>query len=110
MVTNNTGIDFDADLGAITADLPDTFTHAGTTGSVVCVVSTVNKGTQLDGIEGPAWEISLEVVVRTSLLTTRPVTDEQIVVPAGGTTYRILRVETDEADAGLNLILGAKTA
>ena len=110
MPTNNTGIDFDADLGAITADLPDTFTHTGTSGSIVCVISTVNKGNEIDGIEGPSDEISFEIIVRTSLLTTRPVTGDVIVVPASGTNYRVLRVETDEADAALNIIAGAYTA
>jgi hypothetical protein len=108
MVTNNTGIDFDADLATITADLPDTFTHAGTVGSIVCVISTVNKGTVIDGLEGPANEISMEIVVRTSLLTVRPVSDEPVTV--GGVQYRILRVETDEPDAALSMIIGAFTA
>jgi len=110
MPTNNTGIDFDADLGAITADLPDTFTHTGTSGSIVCVISTVNKGNEIDGIEGPSDEISFEIVVRTSLLTARPVAGDPVVVPAGGTSYRILRAETDETDTAMNLVCGAFTA
>ena len=108
MATNNTGIDFDADVAACVADLGDTFTHTGTSGSVACVVSFINKGNNIDGIEGPSDEISFEIVVQTSLLTVRPVTGDPIVV--GGTSYRVLRVETDEPDAALNLICGAYTA
>jgi len=110
MVTNNTGVDFDADVAFAVSDLGDTFTHAGTSGSIACVVSTINKGNEIDTIAGPTAEISFEIVVQTSLLTVRPVTGDVVVVPAGGTSYRALRVETDEADAALNIICGAYTA
>ena len=110
MATNNTGVDFDADVAFAVADLGDTFTHTGTVGAVACVISTINKASEIDGIEGPNDDISFEIVVQTSLLTTRPVDGDVVVVPAAGTSYRVLRVETDEADAALNIICGAYTA
>jgi len=108
MATNNTGIDFDADVALAVADLTDTFTHSGTTGSINAVISQINRGSVIDGIEGPSDDIAFEIVVQTSLLTTRPVTDENVTI--SGTDYRIIRVETDEADAALNLICAADTA
>jgi hypothetical protein len=107
-VTNNTGIDFDADLGTIIGDLPDTFTNTNAGTDVVCAISTVNKGTVLDGIEGPAGEISFEIVVRQSLCSSAPTVDQSVTV--NSTNYRILRVETDETGGSYNLICGAYTA
>ena len=107
MVTNNTGIDFDADVQEATTDLLDSVTFEGT--AYAAAVGTISSDIEIEGIEGPMADISFVVVIRTSLLTgNRPVTGKQITV--GGTAYRIAAVETDEADAALNVYVKELTS
>jgi len=106
MVTNNTGIDFDADVAMCVSDLGDTFTHGST--SYACVISPVAKGTTLE-VDGYMHEITVEIVVQTSLFSgTRPAANDNIVI--AGSKYRIVRVTTDEADAAMNIDLEDDTA
>ena len=106
MVTNNTGVDFDADVAYAVSQLGDSMTFSGT--AYACVISPVSKGTRIEGPEGVFAEVAFEIVVRTSLFSTRPTADKKVTV--GGTEYRIIRVETDEADAALNLFVEELTA
>lgn len=101
------GIDWDADLEQITDDLAATVTFSGTNYS--CIVGAVSNAANLAGIEGPLAEDAVVVVLRTSLISgTRPTVNDTITT--GGVVYRIVRVETDEADAALNLYCEEKTA
>jgi len=101
MATNNTGVDFDNDVAHAVTDLTDSFTWSGT--AYNAVISQINRGIVIDGIEGPADEIAFEIVVRTSLFSgSRPTSGDNVTISS--TDYRIDRVETDEADAALNII------
>lgn len=105
-MTNNTGIDFDADVAFMVNDLGDVMTFNGT--GYACVISSITKSKTLENA-GYFAEASFQIVVQTSLLTAgRPVANNKVTV--GGTVYRVLRVETDEADAALNLFCEEVTA
>lgn len=100
-------IDFDADVAQAVTDLAGSFTWSGT--AYAAVVDPISAGERMDGIEGIYPAVNFMIVVQTSLLTSgRPVTGSQVIV--GGTTYRVTRVDTDEADAALNLFIEEFTA
>ena len=100
-------VDFDGDVQYAENDLPGTITWGGD--DYTCVVGTVAKGERLEGPIGYAREHSFIVVIRTALFTgSRPVAGEPITF--NGTEFRIVTVETDEADAALNLLIEEVTA
>ena len=102
-----TGIDWDADLAFITADLGDSMTWNSTAYSVV--IDPVSKGERMDEIAGVRGDVDFLIVARSSLFSsTRPVAGDQVTV--GGVIFRIVRVDTDEADAALTLYVQDITA
>jgi len=100
MATNNTGVDFDADVAEATNDILDSMTFDGT--AYAAAIGTISSDIEIEGIQGPTEDIAFVIVVRTTLLpATRPVTGDQVTI--GSTVYRIAHVETDEADTALNI-------
>lgn len=100
-------VDWDADVAACVTDLGGTMTWDST--DYACVIGAIGKGTSMDGPEGYFGDQDFMIVVQASLFSgSRPTAGEQVTV--GGTAYRIVRVETDPADAALNLYIEEKTA
>ena len=96
------GVDFDADIATAVADLPGSMTWSGD--AYACVISAIAKSERMDGQAGIFDEASYQIVVQTSLFAgSRPVAGDQVTV--GGTAYRIIRVETDPPDDGLNIFV-----
>ncbi len=100
-------IDFDGDIAQAVTDLPGVMKWNGK--DYFSVIDPVIKAQRQEGIEGIYEEDSFQIVVQTSLFSgSRPVRGETVTVK--GTVYRIVRVETDEADAGLNIFVEEETA
>ena len=106
-VTNNTGIDFDADLASIVSDLGDVLTWSGD--DYACVVDPVGPGTKIETEAGYFVDVSFVTVVQTSLFSSaRPVANNKVTI--NSVVYRVVRAETDEADSGIVLDLAEVTA
>lgn len=95
------GIDFDADIARAVSDLPGSMTWEGD--AYACVINAI-PNREVISIEGVHESIDFVIVIQTSLFSsTRPTVGDVITV--GGVEYRLVGVETDEADAGLNLFI-----
>jgi len=108
-------IDFDADVAFCVADMGGTLQWNGDSTpygvSYACVIGTVSEGTHIEDMAGYMAEINFILVIQTSLLVNgRPDANDKIKINGGTNAYRVVRVETDEADAALNLFVEEITA
>ena len=103
---------FSADVAFAVADLGDTFTWSGNAfaTSYACVISMRNATRDLGDLAGYMAGFDAEIVVQTSLFTGARPRANQTVKFDSGQQYRIMRVETDEADAALNIWVNEFTA
>jgi len=104
-MTNTLGIDFDADLAEMVADMPAAFTWSSA--SYACVVSVVSSGTIVD-MGGYKVQVTAQVLVRASLFTTNPASGDPVTLK--GQSLRIVRVDEGHDDAMLLLTIGEVTA
>ena len=104
-MTNGLGIDFDADLAEMVADLTGSMTWSGT--AYACAMSPLSIGAQID-MGGYFAQVSFRLIVRTSLFSgSRPITGQKVTV--GGTEYRIITADTGADDSALLLMIGQVT-
>ena len=98
--------EFDGDHAEMVADLPGTFTLSAK--NYQGMISPIAKGTILETAAGLLADIDFEINIETSKFKTRPVAGNLVTI--ANVEYRIVSVQTDEADIALNLFCAEKTA
>jgi hypothetical protein len=99
--------DFAADLVEIEGDLEASLTWSGT--AYRCTLGGLSVRSDISGLIGVREGVDQVAVVRTQLFVSdRPAMRDTVII--GGSTYRIMRMETDPQDVAVTLYLNEEDA